>query len=47
MKSHFEAEFAALRDERGWGATVTGEDIKEMIPRVVMRSKQAAMQAAA
>ena len=45
MRPLFEAELQALKDERGHGATVTGEDIKDLLPRVMMKAKQ--MQAAA
>ena len=41
MRPHFEAELTALRDARGWGAMVTGEDIKELLPRVARRAAQA------
>jgi len=47
MRPHFEAELGALRDTRGWGATVTGEDIREMLPRVMARQRAAAVAAAA
>lgn len=40
MRPHFEAELGVLRDARGWGAIVTGEDIKELMPKVMLRSKQ-------
>ena len=46
MRPHFEAELMSLRDERGWGAMVTGEDIKELLPKVAMRSAAAARAAA-
>ena len=39
MMPFFEAELKGLRDERGWGAMVTGEDIKTIIPKVLARSK--------
>ena len=42
MRPHFDAELNDLRDARGWGALVSGEDIKAMLPRVMARSKQAA-----
>ena len=41
-KPHFEAELAAFREERGWGARVTGEDIKVLVPRVMSRAARAA-----
>ena len=41
MRPHFEAELGVLRDARGWGAIVTGEDIKELMPKVMLRAKQA------
>ena len=43
MRPHFEAELEALRDLRGWGATVTGADIKDMMPKVMARAKAAAV----
>ena len=46
MKPAFEAELNALRDERGCGATVTGEDVKAILPRVLARQAQAAAQQA-
>jgi len=45
MKPHFEAECAALRDQRGWGALVSGEDIKELLPKVMARVARADMAA--
>ena len=42
MRPHFEAELETLKERRGWGATVTGADIKEMLPRVMARAKGAA-----
>lgn len=39
LRPHFEAELTALRERRGWGATVTGADIKEMLPRVMARAQ--------
>ena len=42
MRPAFEAELQALQDERGNAATVTGEDIKAMLPRVIARQKQSA-----
>ena len=42
MRPFFEAELTKLRDERGWGALVTGEDIKILIPRVVAAQRAAA-----
>ena len=42
LRPHFEAELEALREKRGWGATVTGADIKEMLPRVMARAQSAA-----
>ena len=42
MRPHFEAELTALRDARGWGASVDGDDIKELLPRVMARAKAAA-----
>ena len=47
MRPHFEAEFEALRERRGWGATVTGADINEMMPKVMARAKAAAAAARA
>ena len=41
MRPHFEAELNSLRDARGWGAMATGEDIKELLPRVMMPAAQA------
>jgi len=41
MRPHFEAELLLLRDERGHGAQVTGEDIKALLPRVIARSNSA------
>ena len=42
MRPHFQAELAAFKEERGWGATVTGEDIKVILPRIIARSRAAA-----
>ena len=42
MRPHFEAELEELKERRGWGATVTGTDIKEMLPRVMARVARAA-----
>ena len=42
MRPHFEAELEELKERRGWGATVTGADIKEMMPRVMARARAAA-----
>jgi hypothetical protein len=47
MRPAFEAELGALRDERGHGATVTGEDIKAIVPRIMKRQAEAAAAAAA
>uniref|UniRef100_A0A7S3ETI3 Tudor domain-containing protein n=1 Tax=Haptolina ericina TaxID=156174 RepID=A0A7S3ETI3_9EUKA len=44
MRPHFEAELLLLRDERGRGAQVTGEDIKLLLPRVISRSRSAEIQ---
>ena len=44
MRPFFEQELEALRDERGWGATVTDVDIKQMLPRVIAREREAAAQ---
>jgi len=44
MRPHFDAELKELRDQRGWGALVTGEDIKELLPRVAARQAMAARQ---
>jgi len=41
MRPHFEAELVLLREERGRGAQVTGEDIKTLLPRVIGRSRSA------
>ena len=41
MRPHFEAELELLKERRGWGATVTGADIKEMLPRIMMRVAEA------
>jgi hypothetical protein len=43
MRPHFEAELAAFREERGWGATVTAEDIKVILPKIIARSRSAAV----
>ena len=42
MRPHFEAEFDALKERRGWGAVVTAPDIKELIPLAMARAKRAA-----
>ena len=42
MRPHFDAELVKLREERGWGALVSGEDIKTLLPRVMARQAQAA-----
>ena len=34
MRPAFEAELGALQEERGYGATVTGEDVKAILPSV-------------
>ena len=34
MRPAFEAELGALQEERGCGATVTGEDVKAIPPSV-------------
>jgi hypothetical protein len=47
MRPYFDAELTALRDERGWGALVTGEDIKALLPRVAARQASAARAAQA
>ena len=41
LRPHFEVELTSLKEERGWGALVTGEDIKEILPRVMARAAQA------
>ncbi len=41
MKPHFEAELESLRDQRGWGAMVTGDDIKILLPKVMARARAA------
>lgn len=47
MRPHFDAELAALREERGWGALVSGEDIRTLLPRVAARAARAAADAQA
>lgn len=42
LQPHFEAELVELREERGRGAQVSGEDIKLLLPRVMARAAQAA-----
>ena len=42
MRPHFEAELTSLKEARGWGAVVSGEDIKAMMPNVMKRAKEAA-----
>ena len=37
MRPHFEAELDEFKERRGWGALVTGADIKELLPRVMAR----------
>ena len=39
LRPHFEAELGEFKDKRGHGATVTSEDIKTMLPRVMARAK--------
>jgi hypothetical protein len=39
MRPHFDAELAAFRDQRGWGAMVGADDIKQMLPRVMARAR--------
>lgn len=46
LKPHFESELVALREQRGRGAQVTGEDIQTLLPRVMARATQAAQSAA-
>ena len=41
LRPHFEAELGEFKDKRGHGATVTSEDIKTMLPRVMARAKAA------
>ena len=41
LRPHFEAELATVREARGIGAMVTGDDIRSMMPRVMMRSRGA------
>ena len=39
MRPHFEAELNDFKRLRGIGATVTSEDIKLMLPKVMERAK--------
>ena len=41
MRPDFEAELEALKERHGVGTAITGMDIEEMLPRVMMRNKQA------
>ena len=46
LRPYFDAELSVLRDALGWGASVDGEHIKILIPRVMARQRAAAQQGA-
>jgi len=39
LRPHFEAELTTLKEARGIGASVSGDDIRELLPRVMARAK--------